>query len=176
MPGEKTTAFLLLRIFLGHFPYREVPFDEIPEAVSSGKFPAGLLIHEGQLTYKNFGLAKLLDLGQRWNRATHLPLPLGGNAVRKDLDPEVIAKISSLLYESIEWGMNHRNEAMASAMEHARGAKESLVDAFVRMYVNMFTLSYGARGKKAVRTLLRMGWKKGVLPALIEPVFLPDDR
>lgn len=175
VPGEKTTAFLLLRIFLGEFPYTVLPFDRIPGAVLSGEFPAGLLIHEGQLTYAQMGLTKLLDLGSRWNRVTHLPLPLGGNAVKKDLGPALIGKIASLLHESIKWGLSNRTEAMISAMEHARGADTSLIDNFVGMYVNMFTLSYGKRGKKAVKTLLRMGWKKGVIPAHIVPEYLPEN-
>jgi len=152
----------------------ELPFDKIPGAVASGKYAAGLLIHEGQLTYKNFGLKKIMDLGQEWQRATNLPLPLGANAVRKDLSPGSIRRISSLLMRSIQWGMKHRKLAMKSAMRYARSADESLVNTFVRMYVNRYTLSYGQKGIKAVRTMFRMGWEKGVLPELIEPEFLPD--
>jgi len=169
IPGVMTSAFLLLRIFLGEFPYMELPFDEIPEAVASGKYAAGLLIHEGQLTYKNFGLKKLMDLGQEWQRATNLPLPLGANAVRKDLTPGSIRRISSLLIRSIRWGMEHRKLAMESALRYARAADKSLVNTFVRMYVNRYTLSYGQRGIKAVRTMFRMGWEKGVLPEYVDP-------
>lgn len=174
IPGIRTSAFLLLRIFLGEFPYMELPFDKIPGAVASGKYAAGLLIHEGQLTYKNLGLIKLMDLGQEWQRATNLPLPLGANAVRKDLSPGSIRAISSLLMRSIQWGMKHRKLAMESALQYARSADEALVNTFVRMYVNRYTLSYGQKGIKAVRTMFRMGWEKGVLPELIEPEFLPN--
>lgn len=173
VPGTGTTAFLLLKIFLGEFPFKEVPFHKIPQAVSAGDYAAGLVIHEGQLTYKKFGLVKIMDLGKKWERETRLPLPLGANAVRKNLRMDVIRQVNSLLQKSIRWGFDNRDMAMATAMEQSRGTEEDLVDAFVRMYVNRYTLSYGPMGRKAVKALLRMGYERGHLPALVEPEFLP---
>ena len=157
VPGRMTTAFLALRLCIGDFAYREVPFDRILDEVSSGAAPAGLLIHEGQLTYAAQGLHKVLDLGEWWLRETRLPLPLGVNAARRDLGPDVLRRLSEVLRDSIEAGLVNRQDAMAYAMRYGRGLDEKLADRFVGMYVNELTRDYGDEGRRAVEELLRRG-------------------
>jgi 1,4-dihydroxy-6-naphthoate synthase len=155
VPGRMTTAFLVLRMVLGDFAYREVPFDEIPDEVKAGRVEAGLLIHEGQLTYESEGLAKCVDLGEWWLLETGLPLPLGVNVARRDLGDEALRELSAVLKESIEAGLTHRREAMRYAMRYGRGIDDGLADRFVGMYVNELTCDYGDEGRQAVRELLR---------------------
>src|SRR5262245_22901950 len=143
VPGTLTTAFLALRLFLGEFAYEVLPFDQVLDAVAAGRFDAGLIIHEGQLTFQNQRLQLVVDLGVWWQERTGLPLPLGGNAVRRDLGPETIRAVSRLLKESIRYGLDHRREALAYALKYARDMDLSLADRFVGMYVNDWTLDYG---------------------------------
>jgi 1,4-dihydroxy-6-naphthoate synthase len=154
IPGRMTTAFLVLRMAIGDFRYREVPFDEILDEVKSGEADAGLIIHEGQLTYAAEGLEKVLDLGEWWLLETGLPLPLGANVARRDLGDEQLAVLSSVLQESIRTGLDNRGEAMAYAMEFSRGLEPHLADRFVGMYVNDLTCDYGEEGRRAVEELL----------------------
>ncbi len=164
VPGELTTAFLALSLCLGRFSYEVIPFDQIFDAVREGRADAGLIIHEGQLTYAQYGLHKVLDLGEWWFDKTQLPLPLGVNAIRKDLGPEVCTEVSSYLHQSIEYGLEHRKDALEYAMRYARNAEEQLTDRFVGMYVNHFTQNFGERGRLAVSRLLEEGHKAGFIP------------
>ena len=154
VPGTMTTAFLVLRMALGTFRYREVQFDQILDEVQEGRAEAGLLIHEGQLTYEAQGLAKCLDLGEWWLLETGLPLPLGVNVARRDLGEELLHDVSEVLRESIELGLANRQEAMRYAVRFGRGLDTELADRFVGMYVNEFTCDYGEEGRQAVRELL----------------------
>jgi 5,8-dihydroxy-2-naphthoate synthase len=167
VPGRLTTAFLTLRMYLGEFAHREVPFDRIIEEVASGRAEAGLLIHEGQLTYAAEGLAKCVDLGEWWLLETGLPLPLGVNVARRDLGPDVLRELSDVLRESIQAGLDHRREAMRHAMRYGRGLDEALADRFVGMYVNELTCDYGEEGRAAVQELLR---RAEAIGAYSEPV------
>jgi 1,4-dihydroxy-6-naphthoate synthase len=155
IPGRMTTAFLVLRMAIGDFRFREVPFDEILDQVKSGEADAGLIIHEGQLTYEAEGLTKVLDLGEWWLLETGLPLPLGANVARRDLGEDVLHELSAVLQESIRAGLDNRSEAMAYAMEFSRGLEPHLADRFVGMYVNDLTCDYGEEGRTAVEELLR---------------------
>jgi 1,4-dihydroxy-6-naphthoate synthase len=171
VPGTLTTAFLTLRLLLPEgFGFDVVPFDQIIAAVAEGRFDAGLIIHEGQLTFQNQGLHLVVDLGVWWQGRTGLPLPLGGNAVRRDLGHATCRHISQLLKESIRYGLDHREEALAYALAYARDMDRSLADRFVGMYVNDWTLDYGPRGRAAVRRLLEEGHRAGVIrhPAEVE--------
>jgi 1,4-dihydroxy-6-naphthoate synthase len=168
IPGTMTTAFLALRLALGAFPYRELPFDRIVDEVSSGRADAGLLIHEGQLTYESEGLAKALDLGEWWLLETGLPLPLGVNVARRDLGDR-LPELSAVLLEAIRAGLDNRREAMRYAMRFGRGIDLELADRFVEMYVNELTCDYGDEGRKAVEELLVRGDAIGAFP---EPVRL----
>jgi len=154
VPGELTTAFLVLRMCLGQFRYRAVPFDQIIEEVQSGRAAAGLLIHEGQLTYESQGLKKVVDLGEWWLLETGLPLPLGANVARRDLGAENLFELSDVLRESIQAGLDNRDEAMEYALQFGRGLDTELADRFVGMYVNELTCDYGDEGRQAVRELL----------------------
>jgi 1,4-dihydroxy-6-naphthoate synthase len=166
VPGTMTTAFLALRLLLPEgFAHEVVPFDRILKAVEEGKYHAGLIIHEGQLTFQNQGLHLVVDLGVWWHEKTGLPLPLGGNAVRRDLGPDLIRRISRLLKESIRYALDHRSDALAYALGYARDMDRELADRFVGMYVNDWTLDYGPRGREAVRRLLDEGYKAGVIPS-----------
>jgi 1,4-dihydroxy-6-naphthoate synthase len=167
VPGELTTAFLVLRMCIGGFRYREVPFDQIMDEVRSGAVDAGLLIHEGQLTYEAEGFTKILDLGEWWMLETGLPLPLGANVARRDLGEETLAELSDVLAASIRAGLENRSEAMAYAMEFSRGLEPHLADRFVGMYVNELTQDYGDEGRQAVKELLRRAEALGAFP---EPV------
>ncbi|MGE0607680.1 MAG: menaquinone biosynthesis family protein [Pirellulales bacterium] len=178
VPGTLTTAYLALRMCLDcDFSHVVVPFDQIIEAVEAGQFDgqpidAGLIIHEGQLTYGDKGLSLVVDLGEWWFHETGLPLPLGANAIRKDLGPEAMLKINQLLQESIRYGLDHRQEALAYAMQYGRDLDQAKADKFVGMYVNEWTLDFGPRGREAVRQLLARGHAAGVIPQLIEPEFV----
>lgn len=165
VPGTLTTAFLTLRLLLGEdFTYDVVPFDQILDAVEAGKYPAGLIIHEGQLTYQKQGLRLVVDLGAWWHEKTGLPLPLGGNVVRRDLGPDTIALISRLLKESIRYALDHRQAALEHALQYARNMNAGLADQFVGMYVNDWTIDYGERGRAAVRRLLDEAYQAKVIP------------
>jgi 1,4-dihydroxy-6-naphthoate synthase len=172
VPGRMTTAFLVLRLYLGDFNFREVPFDQILDEVKSGRAEAGLLIHEGQLTYAAEGLQKIVDLGEWWLLETGLPLPLGINVARRDLGPEVLHELSEVLRESIEAGLANRAEAMEYALGFGRGLDIELADRFVGMYVNDFTCDYGEEGRQAVTELLRRGEELGAFPARVELDFV----
>src|SRR5437588_2421771 len=154
VPGRMTTAFLVLRLYLGDFRFREVPFDQILEEVRSGRAEAGLLIHEGQLTYAAEGLTKVIDLGEWWLLETGLPLPLGVNVARRDLGEDVLRELSAVLSDSIRAGLANRREAMRYAMRYGRGLDADLADRFVGMYVNDLTCDYGDEGREAVQELL----------------------
>jgi 1,4-dihydroxy-6-naphthoate synthase len=167
VPGKLTTAYLSLQLFAPGIETEVVPFDEIIPAVLQGKFEAGLIIHEGQLTYERSGLYRIVDLGRWWHQMTGLPLPLGGNAIRRSLGRELISNISRALRDSIQYALDHREEALAYAMQFARDLDPQMADKFVGMYVNERTLDYGADGKEAIRRLLDMGHRAGVIP--VEP-------
>jgi 1,4-dihydroxy-6-naphthoate synthase len=165
IPGELTTAFLALRLFDPTVEYLVVPFDQIQEQVHAGEVAAGLLIHEGQLTYADEGLKKIVDLGEWWaDRTGGLPLPLGGNVIRRDLGAPTIATLSRLLRDSIAYALEHRAEAVEYAMQFGRGLDRARTDRFVGMYVNDLTLDYGDRGRAAVLKLLGDAQKAGLVP------------
>jgi 1,4-dihydroxy-6-naphthoate synthase len=173
VPGTMTTAFLALRLLLpGELRYEVVPFDQIIPAVAAGKFEAGLIIHEGQLTFQNQGLHLVVDLGVWWQEQTSLPLPLGGNAVRRDLGEPTMRQISRLLKESIRYALAHRQDALSYALKYARDMDRSLADRFVGMYVNDWTLDYGERGRAAVTRLLEEGHRAGVIPRRVPVEFV----
>lgn len=168
VPGTMTTAFLTLRLLLPQgFTYEVIPFDQIIDAVASGKFDAGLIIHEGQLTFQNQGLHLVVDLGVWWQEKTGLPLPLGGNVVRRDLGAETIREVSRLIKASIQYSLDHRQDALTYALNYARDMDRGLADRFVGMYVNEWTLDYGPRGRAAVTKLLEEAHRAQVIP---EPV------
>jgi 1,4-dihydroxy-6-naphthoate synthase len=172
VPGRMTTAFLLLRLLLGDFRFREVPFDRILAEVQSGEVPAGLLIHEGQLTYGSLGLHKVVDLGEWWLLETGLPLPLGVNVARRDLGDDALRRLSAVLEASIRAGLDNRAEALAYARRWARGMTDELTDRFVGMYVNELTCDYGEEGREAVRELLRRGEAAGAFAAPVRLEFV----
>ena len=177
VPGTLTTAYLALRMCLGNdFSEVVVPFDQILDVVEAGSHEgrpvdAGLIIHEGQLTYARQNLALVADMGQWWFDETGLPLPLGGNAIRRDLGPEAIADVQRLLKASIQYGLDHRDEALAYALSYGRGLDHDMADQFVGMYVNDWTLDFGPRGREAVAQLLARGHAAGVIPKLVVPEF-----
>jgi 1,4-dihydroxy-6-naphthoate synthase len=172
VPGTMTTAYLALRLCAGEFNAVVIPFDQIMDAVERGDAEAGLLIHEGQLTYAARGFKKVVDLGEWWKAETGLPLPLGGNAIKKSLGPELIAQISRLLRASIEYGLANREAAVRHSMAYARGMQSDLTDQFVGMYVNDYTIDYGERGREAVRLLLARAHASGVIPRPIQLEFV----
>ncbi len=173
VPGTMTTAFLALRLLLpGGFAHEVVPFDQILGEVAKGRFDAGLIIHEGQLTFAKQGLHLVVDLGVWWQDRTGLPLPLGGNAVRRDLGQDTMSRISRLLKESIRYGLEHRAEALEYALKYGRDMDLALADKFVGMYVNDWTLDYGPRGRAAVARLLDEGHRAGVIPAAVAVEFV----
>ncbi len=173
VPGTLTTAFLTLRLLLPDgFTYEVLPFDHILGAVAEGRFDAGLIIHEGQLTFQNQGLHLVVDLGVWWQEKTGLPLPLGGNVVRRDLGLPTMRTISRLLKESIRYSLDHRDAALEYALQYARDMDKSLADRFVGMYVNEWTLDYGERGREAVRRLLQAGHRAGVIPNPVNVEFV----
>jgi 1,4-dihydroxy-6-naphthoate synthase len=164
VPGTMTTAYLVLKLFAPGIETVVVPFDQIIPQIMEGKQEAGLIIHEGQLTYDKSGLHRIVDLGKWWQKVTGLPLPLGGNAIRRSLGPQLMAQVSSALRESIQYALDHREEALAYAMQFARDLDPQMADKFVGMYVNERTLDYGPEGREAVRRLLDMGHKAGIIP------------
>jgi 5,8-dihydroxy-2-naphthoate synthase len=172
VPGASTTAYLVLRLYEPDIVPVFVPFDRIFECVGSGEADAGVVIHEGQLTHVSHGLTKILDLGEWWHQQTQLPLPLGGNAVRRSLGLTVQQQVARLLKESIQYAFDHREEALAYAMQFARGLDTTTTDRFVSMYVNDWSLDNGPRGRDAVQTLLDYGFKKGLLPGAPQAEFL----
>jgi 1,4-dihydroxy-6-naphthoate synthase len=171
VPGLMTTAYLALRLCVGDTKTVVVPFDKIMDSVERGDVDAGLLIHEGQLTYAARGLHNVVDLGEWWMSETGLPLPLGGNAIKKSLGPELIERVSRLLRESIEYGLANREVAVRHSMKYGRGMEESLTDKFVGMYVNDYTIDYGDSGREAVRLLLERGYDAGIIPRTVELEF-----
>ena len=172
IPGELTTAFLALKLYDPNVESYVLPFDQIQEKVASGEADAGLLIHEGQLTYAEEGLKKIVDLGEWWaDRTGGLPLPLGGNVIRRDLGPANIAALSKLLHDSIAYALAHRDRAVDYAMQFGRGLDRERTDRFVGMYVNNLTLDYGERGRKAVHRLLGDATEAGLLPASVNVEF-----
>src|SRR5215470_7653819 len=175
VPGELTSAFLALRIYNSDFKYSVVPFDKIMDAVHKGEVDAGLLIHEGQLFYKQMGLDKVLDLGEWWHERTGLPLPMGGNVIRRDLGPDLMRQVSKHLHRSIVFSMENREDALAYAMQFARDMQPELADRFVAMWVNDLTLDYGDRGKEAVNRLLTEGYEKGIIPDKVAVDFVDQD-
>ncbi len=170
IPGEMTTAFLVLNLLLGRgkYDHQVVMFDQIMDAVADGKVDAGLVIHEGQLTYRDQGLHKIVDLGEWWYVQTKLPLPLGGNCIRRDLGPTAITEINGILKRSIEFSLSHREEAVKHALQYARNMGTELADKFVGMYVNEWTVDYGDVGRRAVRELMTRGHQAGLLPEVDE--------
>ena len=164
VPGKLTTAYLALQLFAPGIETEVVPFDQIIPQVVEGKYEAGLIIHEGQLSYSKAGLQRVVDLGKWWQKVTGLPLPLGGNAIRRSLGAETIASVTQALRDSIQYALDHREEALAYAMQFARDLDTQLADKFVGMYVNERTLDYGDDGREAVRRLLDMGHKAGIIP------------
>lgn len=173
VPGKLTSAFLALSIYEPNFKYEVVPFDQIIEAVVERKCDAGLLIHEGQLFYETHGLHKVLDLGEWWHQHTDgLPLPMGGNAIRRDLGEETIREVSNLLRESIQYSLDNREDALQYALQFARDMDPALADRFVAMWVNDLTLDYTERGREAVRRLLREGHERGIIPHQVDVQFV----
>src|SRR3981081_270877 len=164
VPGTLTTAYLALQLFAPGIETEVVPFDQIIPQVLEGKYEAGLIIHEGQLTYDKSGLHRVVDLGKWWQKVTGLPLPLGGNDVRRALGPELMSSVSTALRDSIQYALDHREEALAYAMQFARDLDAQLADKFVARYVKKSTLDYGPEGREAVRRLLDMGHKAGIIP------------
>jgi 1,4-dihydroxy-6-naphthoate synthase len=172
VPGTMTTAYLGLKLFAPDVQTVVVPFDKIIPEVLEGKHAAGLIIHEGQITYDRSGLHRIVDLGKWWLDMTGLPLPLGGNAIRRDLGPELTASISGALRDSIRYALEHREEALAYAMQFARDLDQNLADRFVGMYVNERTLDYGEQGREAIKRLLEMGFRAGIIPHRPEVEFV----
>ena len=174
VPGTLTSAFLALRIFNSDFEYVVVPFDKIIDAVKNGKADAGLLIHEGQLFYESMGLHKVLDLGEWWHERHGLPLPMGGNVIRRELGADLIKEVSDLLRESIKYSLANREDALQYAMQFARDMEPELADRFVAMWVNELTLDYTERGREAVRQLLKEGFDKGIIPKRVPVEFVDE--
>jgi 1,4-dihydroxy-6-naphthoate synthase len=170
VPGKMTSAFLALRLYLGDFKFFVVPFDQIFETVNRGDADAGLIIHEGQLTYEKAGFEKVVDLGEWWKRGTDLPLPLGGNVIRKDIPQDIRCDLLAIMRESIDFGLEHRDEAVEHSMPYARDMNKRLADKFIGMYVNDFTRDYGEKGRAAIRRFLGEAERAGYIddPAKIE--------
>jgi len=177
VPGKLTTAYLVLRLYEPEFEEVVLPFDRVLDAVKEGRLDAGLVIHEGQLSYEEKGLVKVLDLGEWWKKETGLPLPLGCNIIRKDLGWEVIKKFERLMRRSVEYALSHTEEALSFAKEYARDIKEDdeKTRRFVGMYVNERTLDYGEEGRRAVRLLLEMGISRGIIKASMPEVIFSDE-
>lgn len=173
VPGTLTSAFLALKLFEPQIEYIVVPFDKIIDAVKNGEAEAGLIIHEGQLTYQDEGLVCIVDLGKWWYEKTDgLPLPLGGNVIRKDLGYKVMKEISEILREGIKYSLSHRDEAVEYALKFARGMDRQKADKFIGMYVNQLTVDYGERGKKAIELFLKQAYEKGFIPTLPQIEFV----
>ena len=172
VPGEWTTAYLALKLYEPEAEHVVVPFDEIMSFVARGEADVGLLIHEGQLTHEDEGFHLIEDLGEWWYGETGLPLPLGGNVVRRDLGVETMDEVARLIKASIQYALDHREEALAYALGYARDLPPELADRFVSMYVNEWTVDYGETGRKAVRTLLSRGYEAGIIPHNVEVEFV----
>jgi 1,4-dihydroxy-6-naphthoate synthase len=172
IPGTLTTAFLALRLFDANIQYQVVPFDKILDEVQKGKVEAGLLIHEGQLTYREMGLHKVIDLGEWWLKETGLPLPLGGNVIKRDLGKVMMERVAEDIRKSIQYGLDHREEAMAYAIQFSRGLDTQRVDRFIGMYVNDLTLDYGEQGRQAVKHLFQEAYKKKIIPERVALEFV----
>lgn len=172
IPGTRTSAFLALSIFAGTFEYEVVPFDRIVDKVIAGEYDAGLIIHEGQLTFGNSGLHNIVDLGEWFKEKFNLPLPLGGNVIRRDLPEEVKKKVSFYLKKSIAYSLDHRKEGLEYALGFARGMDTKLADKFVGMYVNDWTLDYGEKGKEAIQLFLDLAYERNLLPARCKAEFI----
>jgi 1,4-dihydroxy-6-naphthoate synthase len=172
IPGKMTSAFLALQLYLGDFEHVVVPFDQIFDEVKAGKAAVGLIIHEGQLTYAAAGFRKLLDLGQWWKEKTGLPLPLGGNVLRKDLRPDVSRALAQIIRESIDYGLAHREAAVRHSLPYAREMDANLAGQFIGMYVNHYTRDYGESGRAAIREFLRAGSERGLVPRQDELEFV----
>jgi 1,4-dihydroxy-6-naphthoate synthase len=172
IPGTLTSAFLTLRLLEPDVQHAVVPFDKILDEVQKGKYDAGLLIHEGQLTYREMGLQKVIDLGEWWRKETGLPLPLGGNVIKRDLGKPMMERVSQDIKKSIQYGLDHREEAMSYALQFSRGLDTHKVDRFIGMYVNELTLDYGTEGKQAVRKLLQEAYKKKIIPKRVTLEFI----
>ncbi len=173
VPGTLTTAFLTLKLLLGDsFTYGVEPFDAILDLVEAGKYDAGLIIHEGQLTYATQGLHLIVDLGKWWMDETGLPLPLGGNVIRKDLGKQAMHEVNALLKQSIEYGLKHRQEALDHALQYGRNLDNRQADKFVGMYVNDWTIDFGARGREAVTKLLQRAHAAGIIPHAVNVEFV----
>ena len=172
VPGALTTAFLALRLFAPEVKSEIVPFDRILEDVQRGKYEAGLLIHEGQLTYREMGLHKVVDLGEWWLEKTQLPLPLGGNVIKRSLGRKMMEQISTDIRKSIQYGLDHRQEAIDYAIQFSRGLDMQKADRFIGMYVNELTLDYGEDGRKAVRLLLSEAHKQNIIPKSVDLDFV----
>lgn len=173
VPGTLTTAFLTLKLLLGdQFEFEVIPFDQIIGVVAAGRYDAGLIIHEGQLTFQNQGLHLIVDLGVWWHQKTGLPLPLGGNVVRRDLGDDLIRRISSLLKQSIRYSLDNRAAALDYALQYARDMDRATADKFVGMYVNDWTIDYGERGRTAVRRLLHEAHQAGIIPDPVRVEFV----
>jgi len=172
VPGKMTTAYLTLQLFEPEVDAVMTPFDQILDTVARGESDAGVLIHEGQLTYSGTGLRKVLDLGEWWYQETKLPLPLGGNAIRRSLDSYTQHTVAALLKESIQYSLHYREEALSYAQQFSRGLDASTADRFVSMYVNDWTLDYGPRGRRAVQELLDRGFQGGILPKAVRAEYV----
>lgn len=173
IPGTLTSAFLTLQLYDPSFSYEVIPFDQIQQAVLDGKVDAGLLIHEGQLTYQSDGLKKIVDLGEWWfERTGGLPLPLGGNVIRRDLGADVMRTVSTMLHDSIAYALNHRADAVTYAEQFGRGLNRPDIDKFVGMYVNQLTLDYGPRGRAALARFFNEAYEKKLIPAPVPVEFV----
>jgi len=172
VPGTLTSAYLALKLFAPRARTRVVPFDRVMDEVAAGRVDLGLVIHEGQITYSGQGLRKVLDLGAWWKEETGLPLPLGGNAVRRDLGPELMARLTRLVRETVRYSLEHRREALDYAMTFARGMAPEIADRFVGMWVNEMTLDCGERGRRAVQVLLDRGHDAGLIPNRVRADFV----
>jgi len=177
IPGELTTAFLALKLYLAkekrtNVEFVNVPFDQITEAVKAGHYDAGLIIHEGQLTYEQEGMSLIVDLGVWWTEQTGLPLPLGANAIRRDLPGQTISDVVRLLHQSIKYALDHREAALDYALQYGRGLQRDDADKFVGMYVNNWTLDFGDVGRRAVRELLQQAYDHGIVPKRVVPEFI----
>ena len=172
VPGTLTTAYLVLKLFEPHIETAVVPFDQIIPQVKAGKFDAGLIIHEGQLTFGKSGMQKILDLGEWWQNETGLPLPLGGNAIKRALGPKLMSQVAAAVKQSIQHALDHREQALQYAMQFARDLDHQLADRFVGMYVNRRTLDYGEDGRQAISELLRRGHKAGIIPQKVKVDFV----
>jgi 1,4-dihydroxy-6-naphthoate synthase len=176
VPGKLTTAYLALKLFAPDIETTVVPFDQIIPQVLEGRHQAGLIIHEGQLTFAKSGLFRVIDLGRWWYETQKLPLPLGGNAIRRKLGAELMASVARALRESIQYALDHRDEALEYAMQFARDLDRQLADKFVGMYVNERTLDYGDDGREAVRRLLALGYRAGIIPHEAKVDFVDEKK